>query len=55
MADTFRLTLAQLNPTVGAIAANAAKARAVWQEAKAAGADMAALTEMFITGYQRRT
>ncbi len=30
MADTFRLLLAQLNPTVGAIAANAAKARAVW-------------------------
>ena len=52
MADRFRLTLAQLNPTVGAIAANAAKARAVWAEAKAAGSDMAALTEMFITGYQ---
>lgn len=52
MADTFRLTLAQLNPTVGAIAANAALARSVWQQAKAAGSDMAALTEMFITGYQ---
>ena len=52
MADTFRLLLAQLNPTVGAIAANAAKARAVWEQARAAHADMAALTEMFITGYQ---
>ena len=52
MADTFRLTLAQLNPTVGAIAANAALARSVWEQAKAAGSDMAALTEMFITGYQ---
>ncbi len=52
MADTFRLTLAQLNPTVGAIAANAGLARSVWQQAKAAGSDMAALTEMFITGYQ---
>ena len=30
MAETFRLTLAQLNPTVGALAENAAKARAAW-------------------------
>lgn len=52
MAERFRLTLAQLNPTVGAIAANAAKARAAWQAARDAGADMVALTEMFITGYQ---
>lgn len=52
MADRFRLTLAQLNPTVGAIAANAQLARDAWAEAKAAGADMLALTEMFITGYQ---
>ena len=51
-ADTFRLTLAQLNPVVGDLAGNAAKARAAWAEAKAAGADMLALTEMFITGYQ---
>lgn len=52
MADRFRLTLAQLNPTTGALAANAALARAAWDQAKAAGADMLALTEMFITGYQ---
>jgi NAD+ synthase len=52
MPDTFRLTLAQLNPTVGDLAGNAAKARAAWAEGKAAGADMVALTEMFITGYQ---
>jgi NAD+ synthase len=52
MAETFRLTLAQLNPTVGAIADNAAKARAAWAEGRAAGAQMVALTEMFITGYQ---
>ena len=52
MAETFRLTLAQLNPVVGDIAGNAAKARAAWEEARAAGADMLALTEMFITGYQ---
>lgn len=52
MAGTFRLTLAQLNPTVGDFAGNAAKARAAWSEGKAAGADMVALPEMFITGYQ---
>ena len=52
MSDTFRLLLAQLNPVVGDIAGNAARARAAWASGKAAGADMVALTEMFVTGYQ---
>jgi NAD+ synthase len=52
MADTFRLTLAQLNPTVGAIEANADRVRTAWDEARRAGADMLAMPEMFITGYQ---
>ena len=52
MPATFRLTLVQANPTVGALEANAALALAAWQEGKAAGADLVALTEMFITGYQ---
>ncbi|MCC5971058.1 MAG: NAD+ synthase [Pararhodobacter sp.] len=52
MPETFRLTLAQLNPTLGALDANADKAHAAWQAAKAAGADMLALPEMFLTGYQ---
>lgn len=52
MAERFRLTVAQLNPTVGDLAGNAQKAREAWQEARAAGAQMLALTEMFITGYQ---
>ncbi len=51
MGDRFRLTLAQLNPTVGDIEGNAALARRAWEEARAAGADMVALPEMFITGY----
>ncbi|MGR3343439.1 MAG: NAD+ synthase [Paracoccaceae bacterium] len=51
MADKFRLTLAQLNPTVGDLAGNAAKARAAWRAGRDAGADLVALTEMFITGY----
>jgi NAD+ synthase len=52
MADHFRLTLAQLNPTVGDFPANAAQALAAWAEGRAAGAQMVALPEMFLTGYQ---
>jgi NAD+ synthase len=52
MAERFRLTLAQLNPTVGAISANAALAHEAWLTARDAGAQMLALPEMFLTGYQ---
>ncbi|MEL7026583.1 MAG: NAD+ synthase [Pseudomonadota bacterium] len=41
-----------MNPSVGGISENADKVRAAWAEAKAAGADMIAFTEMFILGYQ---
>jgi len=51
MSDRFRLTLAQMNAVVGDIDGNIAQARAAWAEAKAAGADMLALPEMFATGY----
>lgn len=51
MSDHFRLTIAQLNPTVGDLAGNAALAKSAWDEGKAAGAHMVALPEMFITGY----
>ena len=51
MADRFRITLAQLNPTVGDLAGNAAKAREAWEQGRDAGADLVALPEMFITGY----
>jgi NAD+ synthase len=52
MSDIFRLMLAQLNPVVGDIAGNIAKAQAAWESGREAGADMVALTEMFVTGYQ---
>jgi NAD+ synthase len=52
MTDIFRLMLAQLNPVVGDIAGNIAKARTAWEAGRDAGADMVALTEMFVTGYQ---
>lgn len=51
MADRFRITLAQLNPVVGDIEGNAAKAMDAWEQGRAAGADLVALPEMFITGY----
>ncbi|SDC48497.1 NAD+ synthase [Ruegeria marina] len=51
MAERFRITLAQFNPTVGDLAGNAEKARQVWEQGRAAGADLVALPEMFITGY----
>ncbi|MFZ7091138.1 NAD+ synthase [Primorskyibacter sp. 2E233] len=52
MGDHFRLTLAQLNPTVGDIKGNIAKARSAWEEGRKAGADLVALPEMFAVGYQ---
>ncbi|MEL7396011.1 MAG: NAD+ synthase, partial [Pseudomonadota bacterium] len=40
-----------LNATVGDIAGNAALALSAWEEGRAAGAQLVALPEMFITGY----
>src|ERR1700761_3836195 len=51
-ADTFRITLAQLDPVVGDIAGNAAKVRAARVQAAADGADLLLLPELFIAGYQ---
>lgn len=51
MADRFRLTIAQLDATVGDLAGNAAKARDAWQQGKDAGAQLVALPELFIAGY----
>src|SRR5712675_686815 len=50
-AAQFSITLAQLNPTVGDITRNAAKARAARDKAKADGADLLVLPELFICGY----
>ena len=47
----FNITLAQLNPTVGDVTGNAAKARAARDKAKAHGANLMVLPELFITGY----
>ena len=51
MADRFRITLGQLNPTVGDLVGNAALAREAWEAGRAAGSDLVALPEMFLSGY----
>ena len=49
MTDRFRIALAQLNPCMGDIAGNLAKARAA--RAAAASADVILYPELFVTGY----
>jgi len=49
MTDRLIIALAQLNPTVGAVDANLAKARAAC--AGAAGADLVLFPELFLAGY----
>ncbi len=51
MADRFRLFLAQVNPTVGDLEGNAERVRAAWRAGREAKADLVALPEMVITGY----
>src|SRR3954466_7208575 len=47
--DRYRIALAQLNPVMGDIAGNLARARS--SRAKAAGADVILFSELFIVGY----
>src|SRR5246127_2181083 len=47
----LKITLAQLNPTVGDIEGNAGKARAARARGAADGADLVVLPELFIPGY----
>src|ERR1700759_3758175 len=49
MTDRFRIALAQLNPVMGDIAGNLARARAA--RAKAMDADVILFSELFIVGY----
>lgn len=51
MTSRFRITLGQLNPTVGDLAGNADLARDAWAQGKEADADLVALPEMFLAGY----
>jgi NAD+ synthase (glutamine-hydrolysing) len=50
-ADRLRIALGQLNPTVGDLAGNEAKAAQAIADAKAAGAQLLVLPELMLTGY----
>ena len=47
----LRIALAQLNPTVGDLEGNMAKALATYQEAAQSGADLVVFSELFLPGY----
>jgi len=49
--NTIRIAVAQLNPTVGDVSGNLAKARDARAEAAREGAQLVLLTELFISGY----
>ncbi|MBI5587370.1 MAG: NAD+ synthase [Deltaproteobacteria bacterium] len=48
---TLRIAMAQINPTVGDLSANAKKILAYAQKAKANGSDLVVLPELAVTGY----
>ncbi len=50
-ADSLKIALAQLNPTVGDVTGNAEKVRRARDEAQKLGADIVAFPELFIAGY----
>src|SRR6202049_4166667 len=50
-ATQFTIALAQLNPTVGDVTGNAAKARAARAKGRSDGADLVVLPELFMAGY----
>lgn len=51
MTDTLRITLAQLNQSVGDLAGNAAQMLAVRERARAAGSDLVLYPELQLIGY----
>jgi NAD+ synthase len=51
MTDSLKIALAQLNPTVGAIAANLQEARKARAEAQEQLADLILFSELYISGY----
>src|SRR5882757_32537 len=51
MADSLKVALAQLNPTVGDVDGNLAKVRAARAEAKKQGAELVLTSELVLAGY----
>lgn len=51
MSDQFKITLAQLNATVGDLKGNAYKVMKAWEKARDEQSNIIAFPELFITGY----
>ena len=51
MTDRLKIALAQLDPTVGDVAGNIARAREARARASALGADLVLFSELFVAGY----
>ena len=51
MSDQFKITLAQLNATVGDLNGNAEKVMKAWEKARDDRSNLIAFPELFITGY----
>ena len=51
MSDQFKITLAQLNATVGDLKGNADKVMKAWEKARDEQSNIIAFPELFITGY----
>ena len=51
LSNTFHIAIGQLNPTVGDVSGNLAKAREARADAARQGAHLLVLTELFISGY----
>ena len=51
MTDTLKICLAQLNPIVGHVEGNIARAREARADAAQQGADLIVFTELYVTGY----
>lgn len=51
MSDQFKITLAQLNATVGDLKGNAQKVMTAWEKARDDRSNIIAFPELFITGY----
>ena len=51
MSDEFKISLAQLNATVGDLSGNTQKVMEAWEIARDQRSDLIAFPELFITGY----
>src|SRR5687767_6062025 len=49
--ERLKIVVAQLNPILGDVKGNAAKAKEAWESAREDGADLVVFSELFLCGY----